>query len=259
MLKYGLSYLLMAVLVCTMVAPLQAGVVKSAIDFIARRVVGMADDAAAGVVRQAAQKSPAMSRLVQKYGEGAVLNLARNSAHVRLLSEVGEESAEALLVHGDVALNILRVCPDSSAAVALSRISRPAGQLLEGRVAKADLRRDDVRYLLLIVEQGGDKAAGRLAKMSKGRLQQVLRTARTAGVTAAAGLVTGAAATADNPGEFVANLANIGSWCIDHPWMALTVLLVLVSLPWWLPLLGGLLWRMVLRRLLRALRRRPGC
>ena len=47
----------MALLVCTMAAPLQAGVVKSAIDFIVRRVVGMADDAAVGVVRQAAQKS----------------------------------------------------------------------------------------------------------------------------------------------------------------------------------------------------------
>lgn len=249
----------MALLVCTMAAPLQAGVVKSAIDFIARRVVGMADDAAVGVVRQAAQKSPAMSRLVQKYGEGAVLNLARNAAHTKLLSEVGEESAEALLVHGDVALNILRVCPDSSAAEALSRISRPAGQLLEGRVSKADLGSEDVRYLLLIAEQGGDKAAGQLAKMSKGRLQQVLRTARTAGVTAATGLVVGAAATADSPGEFFSSLADMVGWCADHPWMALTVLLVLVSLPWWLPLLGGLLWRMVLRRWLRALRRRPGC
>ena len=38
---------------------------------VADWVVGMADDAAAGVVRQAAQKSPAMSRPVQKYGEGA--------------------------------------------------------------------------------------------------------------------------------------------------------------------------------------------
>lgn len=249
----------MVLFLCTMAAPLQAGVVKSAIDFIARRVVGMADDAAAGVVRQAAQKSPAMSRLVQKYGEGAVLNLARNAAHTKLLSEVGEESAEALLLHGDVALNILRVCPDGRAAGALSRISRPAGQLLEGRVAKADLGSEDVRYLLLIAEQGGDKAAGRLAKMSKGRLQQVLRTARTAGVTAATGLVVGAAATADSPGEFFSSLADMVGWCADHPWMAVTVLLVLVSLPWWLPLLGGLLWRMVLHRLLRALRRRPGC
>lgn len=248
----------MLLLIGAVSAPLQAGVVKSAIDFIARRVVGMADDAAAGVVRQAAQKSPAMSRLVQKYGEGAVLNLARNAAHTRLLSEVGEESAEALLLHGDVALNILRVCPDSSAAGALSRISRPAGQVLEARVAKADLGRDDVRLMLLITEQGGDKAAGQLAKMSKGRLRHVLHTARTAGVVAAAGLVTGAAVTADTPGEFVANLADIGSWCTDHPWLAGGILLVLVSLPWWLPVLGGLLWRMALRRLLRALGRRLG-
>lgn len=245
----------MVLFLCTMAAPLQAGVVKSAIDFIARRVVGMADDAAAGVVRQAAQKSPAMSRLVQKYGEGAVLNLARNAAHTKLLSEVGEESAEALLLHGDVALNILRVCPDSSAAGALSRISRPAGQVLEARVARADLSGDDVRLMLLISEQGGDKAAGQLAKMGRSRLQHVLHTARTAGVTAAAGLVTGVAVTSDSPAEFVATMANVGSWCVDHPWMAAFVVLVLVSLPWWLPLLGGLLWRRVLRALVRKLRR----
>lgn len=168
---------------------------------------------------------------------------------------MGEESAEALLLHGDVAMNILRVCPDSSAAGALSRISRPAGQVLEARVAKADLSRDDVRLMLLITEQGGDKAAGQLAKMGKSRLLHVLHTARTAGVAAAAGLVTGAAVTADSPAEFVATLANVGSWCVDHPWMAGFVVLVLLSLPWWLPMLGGLLWRRVLRALVRRLRR----
>ena len=40
-----------------------------------------------------------------------------------------------------------------------------------------------------------------------------------AGVAAAAGLVTVAAVTADSPAEFVATLSNVGSWCVDHPWM----------------------------------------
>ena len=63
-----------------------------------------------------------------------------------------------------------------------------------------------------------------------GRQRRVLKTAQTAGLTAAVTMVSATAAISDSPVEFVENIFSLGQWICEHPIPALLVFVILVSL-----------------------------
>ena len=140
-------------------------------------------------IDDAAQLSPAIRNLVNRYGDNAVASLASNPRRVQLVETLGDDAAEALLKHQNIAEKALHLCPDAEVSSALKNMDRASGQYLAMCSAKHDLSPDDLKNVVLIVHEGGEKAAASLSRLTPEKLEKVLYTAQVAGIAAAATMV----------------------------------------------------------------------
>ena len=166
----------------------EAGVVSELLKGLAKAgkyVKSALDDA----IRQ----SPVMARLVEQYGDEAVVILTRNPERMRLVENLGDDAAEALLKHTNIAESGLRLCPDVEVASALKGMSSESGQYLFMCSTKNKLLPQDYKNVVLIIKEKGDDAARALASMKPDRLQQVLHMAQIGGIAVAATMVVDAA------------------------------------------------------------------
>ncbi len=207
----------------------QAGVASEALEFLFKRVARAGAAATRSLVSEAAEKSPVVARLVRQYGEESLVTLARTPGRVRLVEQLGDDAAEALLKHADIAEDALRRCPDAEVASALSSMSRESGQCISICASKNSLSTQDYKTVILVVREGGEEAAEKLSRMSPSALENVLKTAQTAGLGVAVTMVVGTATVSDSPAEFVENMCSLGGWIYENPIPSLIVFLIVVS------------------------------
>ena len=238
----------------------EGGVLSSLVKKVAKVTGRAADD----LLKQAAKESPVVARVVSKYGDEAIVRLARNPKRLEMVEKLGDDAAEAFLRHADIADDVLKHCPDAAVAGALKNMSTESAQCLSICASKLTrkLDPDDYKNLARIVQEGGDEAAKKLSKMSPSSIERVLHTAQTAGLVAAVTMVMSTAAVSDGPWDFLCNLASVGAWIWNHPILTLLLLGLLVCVMIRFPniVLGVLLWiprvciaavRALLRRLFR--------
>jgi hypothetical protein len=171
-----------------------------------------------------------MARLVKQYGDEAVVILAQNPERMRLVESLGDDAAEALLKHTNIAESGLRLCPDVEVASALRGMSSESGQYLFMCSTKNQLLPQDYKNVVLIIKEKGDDAARLLARMKPERLQQVLQVAQIGGIAVAATMVADAAAESGSLGEFFSILWGKLMWLWEHPVLALLVVAFIVVL-----------------------------
>ena len=265
--------IMMVLAACVMLCgfPVQAGAGSEAVKYIAKvaRSVGSVTKSA---LDDAAQMSPVFKRLLNRYGDDAVVSLASNPRRVQLVETLGDDAAEALIKLENIAEDTLRHCPDAAVARALKDMSRDSGQYLAMCSRKHDLSPEDLKNVVLIVREGGEKTASRLSRLNPEKLEKVLHTAQVAGIAVAATMVTSAASDCSSLSDFGSNLLEILSWTWEHPVLSLILfaLLVVIILRFpeitvkclvWIPLLCWsalkVLWR-VLYGLLKQIRHRSG-
>ncbi len=246
---------LMLVAMCGYTA--QAGVASEALEFLFKRIARAGASATRSLVSEAAEKSPVVARLVRQYGSESLVTLARTPGRVQLVEQLGDDAAEALLKHAGIAEDALRCCPDTEVASALSSMSRESGQYISICASKNSLSPQDCKTVILVVREGGEEAAEKLSRMSPSALDNVLKTAQTAGLAAAVTMVVGTAAVSDGPVELAENLWSLGVWIYDHPIPSVLVFLIVVSVIVKFPdiVVKGLLY---LPRLLWCVLRRLG-
>lgn len=221
---------LLAVLVAVLGHSAQAGAASEALEFLIKRISKVGSAAAEALVNEAVDKSPVVARLVRRYGEDALVTLAGKPGRVELVEKLGDDAAEALLKHADIAEEALRRCPDGEVASALGGMSRESGQYLSICSSRNALSAQDYKTVILVVREGGEAAAEKLSRMSPSALDKVLKTAQTAGLAAAVTMVSATAVISDSPAEFVENIFSLGQWICEHPIPALLVFVILVSL-----------------------------
>ncbi len=207
----------------------QAAVASEALEFLFKRIARAGASATRSLVSEAAEKSPVVARLVRQYGEESLVTLARTPGRVRIVEQLGDNAAEALLKHGGIAEDALRRCPDAEVASALGSMSRESGQCISICASKNSLSAQDYKTVILVVREGGEEAAEKFSRMSPSALEKVLKTAQTAGLAAAVTVVAGTAAVSDSPAEFVENVCSLGGWIYEHPIPSLLVFLIVVS------------------------------
>lgn len=210
--------------------PAQAGAASEGLKYIAK-VLRTAGSAARSAIDDAAQLSPAIRNLVNRYGDNAVASLASNPRRVQLVETLGDDAAEALLKHQNIAEKTLHLCPDAEVASALKKMDRASGQYLAMCSGKHDLSPDDLKNVVLIVREGGEKAAASLSRLTPEKLEKVLYTAQVAGIAAAATMVVSTAADCSSLSEFGTGILEQLSWLWEHPVAALLLFaLLLISI-----------------------------
>lgn len=244
--KKHLSHLILTILVglFTIGATAQASMASEGLEWLIKRVVKAGASSADNVIKEAAERSPAVARIVRQYGPEAIVTLARNPNRVRLVERLGDDAAEAMLKHANIAEDMLNHCPDAEVATALKTMSRESGQYLSMCTSKHAVDADGCKTLALIVKEGGDDAAKNLSKMSPSTLEKVLYTAQTIGLTAAATMVISTAAEGGGLGDVINNLWNLIMWLIENPILSILILALLVTLILKFPTLAKtvLLW-----------------
>lgn len=238
----------------------EGGVLSSLIKKVAKAPTAMLDD----LLSQAAKESSIVARMVSKYGDEAIVRLARDPKRLEMVEKLGDDAVEAYLRHANIADDVLRHCPNAEVAGALKVMSTESAQRLSICASKLTkkLGPDDYRNLTLIVQKGGDEAAEKLSKMSPSSIERVLHTAQTAGLMVAVSMVMSTAVVSDGPLDFISNLADAFIWVVHHPVLALLLLglLVCVVIRFRDIVFGVLLWiprvcisavRTLLRRLLK--------
>lgn len=223
-----IAYMLVAPLMAVMIwcgGEAQGGVLDSGLRSLVRVVTSGGGKAARNFVGELAEQSPTWARLVRNYGDDAVVTLARHPERVQLVHTLGDDAAEALLKHTNIAENTLRLCPDAKVASALGAMNRESAQYLSMCTRKFGLGADDCKTMVLMVREGGEEAAERLAKMSPSKLDEVLKAAKFVGLGAAVTMVM----TSESPADLVEKLSNAVTWMWDHPVLSLAVLTLLVG------------------------------
>lgn len=208
----------------------QGGVIDGTFRSLVRNITKVSPRVARDMVGELAEKSPSWSRLVGRYGADNVATLARNPQRAQLVEYLGDDAAKALLEHTSVAENILRHCPDTEVSSVLSGMSRKAAQNVGICAQKSALSAADTKTIVLLVRDGGDEAAKKLAKLSPSALDDVLRTAKIAGLGAAGAMLLGTAAVSDSPMDFFENLLAVGEWIVEHPMWSSLILALAVAL-----------------------------
>lgn len=210
--------------------PAQAGAASEGLKYIAK-VLRTAGSATRSAIDDAAQLSPAIRNLVNRYGDNAVASLASNPRRVQLVETLGDDAAEALLKHQNIAEKALHLCPDAEVSSALKNMDRASGQYLSMCSAIHDLSPDDLKNVVLIVREGGEKAAASLSRLTPEKLEKVLYTAQVAGIAAAATMVVSTAADCSTLPEIGTRITELLSWLWEHPVAALLLLaLLLISI-----------------------------
>lgn len=221
--------LMMALIIATgmLFTPVaQAGVV----DKLLKTICKASKETAELLIKEAAEKSPTIARLVKQYGDDAIATLGKNPQRLKLVDQLGDDAAEAMLKHADIAEDALVLCPDREVAAAFKDFSRTTGQNLSICASKNALTSEGYKTVVLIAREGGEEAAERLAKMPPSKLQQVLHTAADIGVGAALAVVGTTALVSDNPIDFIQNLCQVGSWIWNHPILTILIFVLIVAL-----------------------------
>lgn len=225
--NYLKMLMLLLVVAFTMSAPVaHAGLVSDVLKRLGKAGASLVDD----VLKEAAEDSPTIARMLKQYGDEAIVTLSRNPERIKLVESLGDDAAEALLKHGDIAENLLRISSSTEVATALKGVSRESGQYLSMCVAKKPLDVNDCKNLVFIVREGGEESAKKLSRLSPSRLDKVLKTAQTAGVAAAVGMVVTTAAVSDDLGDFLDKICSLFEWIWNHPILALLIFALTISL-----------------------------
>lgn len=204
----------------------QAGVV----DKLLKTICKASKETAELLIKEAAEKSSSIARLVKQYGDDAIVTLAKTPQRLKIVNQLGDDAAEAMLKHADIAEDALILCPDPQVAAAFKNFSRATGQNLSICASKNALTSEGYKTVVLIAREGGEETAERLAKMPPSKLQQVLHTAADIGLGAALAVVGTTALVSDNPIDFIQNLCQVGSWIWNHPILTILIFVLLVSL-----------------------------
>lgn len=208
----------------------QAGVATEAVESLIKMISKASGEVAEKLIKEATKKSPTVARLVEQYGDDAIITLSKHPQRIKIVESLGDDAAEAMLKHANIAEEALKLCPDKEVATALKTFSPATGQNLSICATKNALSSEGYKTVVLIAREGGEAAAEKMAKMPPSQLNKVLDTAKTAGIASAVVVVTTTAIYSDGPLEFAQNLYEGGLWILQHPILAVLIFMVIVAL-----------------------------